>query len=159
MKAIQLATVAALLLSAGCARQAIYQRTAEFREDEYAPFGKPGTARISGQAFLKTRGGDVKLGAGNQVFLNPKTSYSQEWFEQHVLAGKQLSDPDERARKYQRIMTADAQGGFSFDGLPAGEYFVACPIFWSTGSSTTGGWAFSRTTVTDGQQAIVVVTR
>ena len=41
---------------------------------EYAPFLEEGTGVVSGQAFMKTRGGDVKLGAGNTVTLDPITA-------------------------------------------------------------------------------------
>ncbi len=36
-----------------------------------------GTASINGQAFLKTRGGDVKLGAGNAVMMTPDDEWTQ----------------------------------------------------------------------------------
>ncbi len=38
-----------------------------FPEAEYATLKMNGTAVIRGQAFLKTRGGDVKTAAGNEV--------------------------------------------------------------------------------------------
>lgn len=52
-----------------------------FQESEYLALPKTGTATIIGQAFLKTRGGDVKTAAGNEILLNPVTSYSLQWYE------------------------------------------------------------------------------
>lgn len=140
-----------------------YQRQAKFDDGEYASFDRPGAGSLVGQAFLKTRGGDVKYGAANTVILNPVTSYSREWFEQHVLAGKNMSAPDERTGKYQRTTIADGQGGFAFEGLPAGDYYAVCHITWQYatgyGSNTAGGWAFAQVTVKEGQQTRAVVTR
>lgn len=150
-----------LLVAAGCGP---VQRKTQFDEAEYAPYGKPGTSAIVGQAFLKTRAGDVKYGAGNTVYLNPVTNYSREWFELHVLGGKNLAPADSRINQYIREARADGQGGFEFQGIPAGEYYVTCHITWLVPNGTiwpdtTGGWAFAKVKATEGQPVRCVVTR
>ena len=77
------------VLFCGCATMQPQRvpRTAVFNEDEYATYAGDGTATITGQAFVKTRGGDVKFGAGNKVFLNPVTTYSTEWYQKYVIGG------------------------------------------------------------------------
>ena len=47
---------------------------------EYSVFAAGGSLELRGQAFLTTRGGDVKVGAGRMVTLDPATTYSTEWF-------------------------------------------------------------------------------
>ena len=82
-----------LLCTIGCATIP-KPRTVEFIESEYDPYAGSGTGTIAGQAFFRTRGGDVKFGAGCEVHLNPVTSYSTEWFERYVKNYETLQEPD-----------------------------------------------------------------
>jgi len=153
----------ALLGSAGCVITPTPQpRQATFVQAEYDPYAGKGSGSIAGQAFLKTRAGDVKFGAGETVNLNPVTSYSTEWFERAVLAGEALETPDERAAPYRRSCIADGSGQFRFEQLPAGEYYLACPIVWEYptqfGLAKTGGTAKARVTVQENQEARAIVT-
>lgn len=135
-------------------------RTAPYIEEEYAPYVGDGTATITGQAFLKTRGGDVKYGAGNTVVLNPVTAYSSEWFQKAVLEGKAMREPDPRTTAHTRTTTADGEGRFKFANIPSGEYYIACPISWQVGAySSSGGVAYAHISVQEGETVDVVVTR
>ena len=60
---------------------------------KFAPFAGTGSGRIKGSAFLKTRSGDVKLGAGNKVYLMPATAYTDEWFTKSVVDGESGGPP------------------------------------------------------------------
>ena len=123
MERMLLAAVAAASL-ASCAAPRVYVPTPierpPFPEAEYAALAKTGTATVTGQAFLKTRGGDVKTGAGNAVYLNPVTSYSKFAYD-HRLAYDGLSPVDQRMNAYLRQTVADASGRFSFKNVPDGE--------------------------------------
>lgn len=139
-------------------------RLIPFNEAEYTPYAQPGTATITGEAFLKTRGGDVKKGAGNKVYLNPVTSYSTEWYQRGVLGGQLLEPADERARPFFRETLADSDGRFEFQNLPAGEYYLACPIVWEVpigygNTMPTGGWAHARIKVGPGERVRAILTR
>jgi hypothetical protein len=138
------------LFIGGCAYTApapsIHRRVQTVNEAEYTPYMGEGTASISGQAFLKTRGGDVKYGAGEAVVLQPVTTYSKEWWTVSIESGKRMSEPDPRAAAATRSVTADGEGRFKFEKLPAGEYYIACSVSWQyvTGRrnayrATTGG--------------------
>lgn len=72
------AIVGVVLLSTSCAglRPAATVERIAFPQEEYSSLPEAGTAVVHGQAFLKTRGGDVKTAAGEEVILNPVTSYS-----------------------------------------------------------------------------------
>jgi hypothetical protein len=139
-------------------------RNAKFIEAEYAAYKGDGKSTISGQAFLKTRGGDVKYGAGNQVHLNPVTSYSTEWFERGIVGNEPLEKPDDRINPYHRTTVADGFGNFAFEHLPPGQYYVAClitwevPNLWGGGLQTTGAWARAKVTVRDGESVKTIVT-
>lgn len=138
-----------------------YQRQAQFIEAEYAFSAGTGTGRLTGQAFTKTRGGDVKFAAGNPVYLNPVTSYSAEWFEVNVKQNRLMTQPDPRTEKYRRTTTADGSGNFEFDGLPAGDYYVASSIFWEVpgpnGLSHTGSIVGEKVTIKAGETTKVIV--
>lgn len=150
----------ALLAVTGC----VTQRQVAFRESDYEWSTKSGTGTVTGSAFLRTRGGEVRLAAGKDVILNPWGAYTEEWYNLHVLEGKNIGQPDERAWKYQRKTTADAEGKFRFTNLPAGEYVVASHVTWLVNNGTiiaseTGGWAHARVKVEDGKAVDVVATR
>jgi len=120
---------------------------------------------------LKTAGGDVKFGAGNKVLLVPVTPYTTartKLFLRAVdskLANLLTPEADPRLQKYIRSVIADASGTFEFQNIPSGDYYVLCPIFWSVPNFTlstideTGGVAFAKVTVSDGETVKVVVTR
>ena len=128
-----------------------------------------GTGKITGQAFLKTRGGDVRLGAGNTVTLVPNDSWTQQ--AQKLLRS---STPIERLPAAQkeyllrtmRDVKADAQGNFEFANLPAGEYLLYTIITWEVpsgyrygGMETTGGKVEAAESLKDGETLRVILTR
>jgi len=141
----------------------IIQRQARFINDEYAPYRLPGTSVIHGQAFLRTRGGDVKFAAGRTISLNPVTSYSTEWFELGIMQGNILSSPDPRIKPFNKTTIADGMGIFEFTDLPAGEYYVATAIIWEIpsqwGMRSTGGTVGAKTKVGPGQKVKIILTR
>ncbi len=131
---------------------------------EYRPFLDGGTASLTGQAFMKTRGGDVKLAAGNPVHLDPKTTYATEWMWRRGVDFKAFSVPDPNAvfQSARRVTTADAQGRFRFDGLAPGWYYVTTFVRWETGgldTPTQGGILADSVKVDAGKTADIVITR
>jgi hypothetical protein len=102
----------------------------EFPLSEYTMLNTEGTGVVKGQAFLKTRGGDVKTAAGNEIQLNPVTSYSNQWYKDSYLQNKPLTEPDLRYLGYILTTIADAEGKFEFINVPSGEYYLVAPVFW-----------------------------
>ncbi len=104
-----------------------------FPEADYAAFAAGGTATISGQAFLRTVGGDVKTGAGSDVTLDPVTDYSRVWWDNFGSwwSKKKEIPPDQRFRSARRFTQADAEGKFQFTGLAPGRYFLRSVVVWS----------------------------
>ena len=122
-------------------------RQFSFNPSEYAKYEESGTGSIVGEAFLRTRGGDIKRGAGVRVYLIPKTLYAMEWLYLEQTLGRQMIPPVEpQLMKYVQSTVADSAGQFEFTNLPSGKYHVACEIFWSVPGITPGGTVYSRQT-------------
>jgi len=136
-----------------------------FPEQEYQNLQKSGSAVVKGQAFLKTRGGDVKVAAGNEVILNPVTSYSNEWYEKGYVLQMNLVEPDPRLWNYMKKTVADGSGRFVFKDVPPGEYYVTTVITWEAATGyqgalqVQGGTVTNKITVNDGDEIDVIVTR
>ncbi len=101
-------------------------------ESEYRPYQQAGTGAISGQAFLVTRSGDAKKAAGKTVTLDPLTSLSRNWW--NAAKAYQRLEPrlpdDPKFLAARKTTTADAEGRFTFEGLPAGDYLVRTTVQW-----------------------------
>lgn len=147
------------LLFAGCV--APVKQSVPFDDSAFAWAAGKGTATIAGSAFLKTRGGDVKVGAGNNVELIPVTPYTIERFRTSVNLPLEARDP--RLSKHIRTTLADAQGNFEFKEIPPGDYFLACIIQWQygtgLGTATTGGQAIALVSVKSDEVKKVVLTK
>ncbi len=139
------------------------KRQAAFVESEFAPYAGAGTSTVTGQAFLKTRGGEVRFGAGCEVVMVPVTSYTTETHQRAVMGGERLGPHDSRYATYRRTTIADGNGNFEFRNVPAGEYYLDCVIQWEYptqyGPAPTGGAAFGQVRVTSGETVKVVLTR
>jgi hypothetical protein len=159
-----LAILAVCVLSISCAAPRPKPRMTEVIASEYAPYEKAGTGVLVGQAFLKTRGGEVRYGAGNKVYLHPVTTFSTEWYTRQAVGGELLEPTqDPIAARNNRVTTADGNGNFRFEGLPAGEYYVVCPIVWEAVGhlgylEPTGGYAHAQVKVSDGKETRAIVT-
>lgn len=129
---------------------------------EYAASLAGGTGAISGQAFMKTRGGDVKLAAGNIAYLDPVTTYAREWWtlRGRFESGIEMRSPDALFNAAQRQVIVDAQGKFRFEKLAAGRYFVRSTVKWYVGGSygMQGGLVSAEVEVKAGETTEVILT-
>jgi hypothetical protein len=160
MQKFGLFLAAVVLLSSGC----VAERKVMFNDDEFRPYAEKGNAIILGEAFLRTRGGDIKKGFGNPVYLVPVTTYTQEWFDRVVKWNLPMAPPDPRYSQYERVATVDMDGRFEFTDLPAGQYYVATKIEWEVPDKngwthTAGGWASAMVKVALGEKKKVVATQ
>ena len=145
-------------------KRAPVERDRPFISLEYDAYRVNGTGSVSGQAFLRTRGGEVKFGAGANVHLVPVTSYSFEWYNREILGDEVLHERDARAEFFHWTARADGFGEFVIEDLPEGEYFLASEVYWEIqGPSgefhSAGGWAHARAKVRDGRSTRAVLTR
>lgn len=143
---------------AGCSRS--YYMATPFNESEFIPYLGYGTSTIQGQAFLKTRGGQVRYAAGNTITLIPVTQYSREVW--NASSYGRVTNIDERWYIYVRKATADGFGNFEFKNIPAGEYYIECSIFWEVpgryGLERTGTVVKKQTKVRPNQTVKLVLT-
>lgn len=107
---------------------------------EYSTYDTNGSGILTGQAFLTTRGGDVKVAAGRQVTLDPATSYARQWNYQYggELARFSEVPPAPEFSRHRRVTIADGSGRFRFTDLPVGNYIVRSEVTWETGAVDTG---------------------
>lgn len=147
-----------------CAALQPYQMQTVSVPGQYSIYAQQGTAIITGQAFLKTRGGDVKYAAGNTIFLIPITPHTEEYvsvavIQRRVPVSGYQAPPQNAIRK----VIGDGEGRFQFTTIPAGEYYILTDITWEvpsrTGSTRTGGTAYARVSVADGQSVTNIVNK
>jgi len=127
---------------------------------EYAAYAGSGTASILGQAFLRTRGGEVRVAAGELVTAEPGTLIALEYMKR---ASLRPAWPEAVATR--RSTTADAEGRFTFRDLPAGRWLILSQVYWEVPTSTlvgvtlrpTGGVVFNVVEVEPGAKKEGVV--
>lgn len=133
-----------------------------------AKYSAAGSGKITGQAFLKTRGGNVRLGAGNSIMLMPDDAWTRRavaLMKTDPGANKLPSEIATYLARTIRTEQADAQGNFEFGDLPAGLYRLHTLILWEVptgyryGMETTGGEVETVALVKDGATARVMLTR
>lgn len=100
-----------------------------------------GPAIVSGQAFLRQRGGGVVTCAGARVRLLP----SPEADVGH----------DRRCRACRETV-CDAQGRFRFDGVPARAWILSTEVRWVVAGFTEGGVLTEILAVKPGRNEIVL---
>lgn len=148
----------------------VYERKATFQPEDYVPYQAKGTATLSGEAFLKTRGGEVRYAVGERILLIPATAYGKEFLDADLIRQEEDIRPalDKRIYLAIRSAQADSVGRFSFLDLPEGNYLLYASIYWevpkySPGigsySASTGGRIWQPVLVRNGEQKTVVLTR
>jgi hypothetical protein len=149
--------VAVALLS-GCPQNPTMTRGELLNQNEYAQYRVPGTSVIEGQVVLDLPSGERVYGGNCQVRLLPITSSTTYYIQSVVMPGE-VKPPKQTLQDVSWIAQADALGRFRFTALPAGNYYLTCPMAWLQGGEARQGIAFAQTQVGPGQTVSVVVTR
>jgi len=144
--------------------------TAGVSEAEYASYLAPtGNASLAGRGFV-TDGGREQPAAGQPVTLDPATSSARRWYERFGMVCNTFdssASPDDLFRRTRRTTVTDADGNFTFSGLPPGTYFVRTRVLWDAPEPTDGlhkitqQYAFvsSAVTVTEGEQRQIALSQ
>lgn len=139
-----------------------YNAADAFNDDDFRWSKESGNGEISGQAFLKTRGGDVKTCAGNPVILIPNNRYTQE--SSRAAMSGYYGGVTHHAYYYQyrRQAICDASGRFSFKDIPAGSWAVQALVNWEAptgnGLVSQGGYLYKGINLRGGEKAEVIMT-
>ncbi|WP_226663284.1 hypothetical protein [Microbulbifer aggregans] len=149
-----------------------FQLTSQFDANEVSWSEGKGTATISGQSFVQTRGGQPRTCAGRPVNLVPVSAYAEERIR--ILYGNTYQGynsaftgvkakfvPDVfEFRSTIRNATCDAQGNFEFSGIPAGDYFVISSITWVVDNPfiPQGGTMMKKVSIAEGESTRAILT-
>ncbi|HEO98376.1 MAG: carboxypeptidase regulatory-like domain-containing protein [Campylobacterales bacterium] len=97
----------------------------QFPVNEYNAFATSGQGTIKGKIYLTSSyTGTRVLGGGTRLYLNPMTSYSNQWYEVSYIGGKKMQKADARLFNYLRFTAAESDGSFAFYGVPSGKYYL-----------------------------------
>lgn len=102
-----------------------YMERIDFPVDEYKHIRKTGRSTVSGMVYLENSHTSQKqMGQKVKLYLNPVTSYSQQWYQESYLGGYKMSKSDPRLYNYLKFTMSDTNGKFNFFGIPAGQYYL-----------------------------------
>lgn len=150
-----------IILAMSCAKR--YEMLTPYNVAEHSRFAGKGTATISGQAFSKTMGGDVKYAAGEKIYLIPKTSYTTEFIDaKSKLSNINIESLNGHIFSVGRVATGNGAGQFIFKDIVPGVYYVYTQIVWHYYQggylAQTGGPAWAEAIAQPGDSTYVVVT-
>jgi hypothetical protein len=102
-----------------------------FPVGEYSRLRKRGRSTVTGTIYLEnSNSGEKIVGKKVKLWLNPVTSYSNQWYQEDYLGGYKLSKIDKRIYNYMKLEYSNVDGKFTFSGIPRGDYYlvgsVAC---------------------------------
>lgn len=137
----------------------------DISDSDLERYSGPGPCSIHGQAFLKTRGGDVRYGAGEVVTLMPDIPLLSEIIRINSTRDQYAVLPTEVHSKWQQVKRqtqADGEGEFEFNGIPCGSWIVESQVTWEVvesrySTSTQGGAVSRRVTVSPQDSPIRVM--
>ena len=96
----------------------------EFPESEYYRLTRTGKGTVKGTIYVKDYYDKRVLGASTRLYLNPITSYSEQWYEESYLGGFKMQKADSRLFNYLKFTASDKNGKFAFYGVPSGSYYL-----------------------------------
>ena len=97
----------------------------DFPVDDYKRIKKIGRSTVSGSVYLENSYTSEKvMGKKVKLYLNPVTSYSEQWYQESYLGGYKMSKSDPRLYNYLKFTISNADGKFDFFGVPSGQYYL-----------------------------------
>ncbi len=141
-KIVSMTLLAASL--AGCSEVATVPLKTQWKESDYAAYTKVGTGAVTGEAFMRQRGGAVVTCAGSEVLLVPDEGIFSEIVQINE-SGKKVAPLKEKINTTAiKATKCDAQGKFSFQQIPAGMWIIQTNVKWETPGHVAQGSFLSR---------------
>ncbi len=94
-----------------------------FPDDEYSQLPTTGNSTIKGVIAITYNGRQI-LGRQTRLYLNPVTSYSNQWYRESYLGGHKMGKSDPRLFNYLKFTASNSNGQFAFYGVPKGSYYL-----------------------------------
>lgn len=104
------------------------KRKIAYNATQYVPYTQKGEAKISGSVCPIMDDGKKKCFANVPVYINPVTDYSDEWYARGWAGTEFLEAADKRVLPFNKHVLTDEKGNYTFEGLPAGSYYVVTQI-------------------------------
>jgi hypothetical protein len=95
-----------------------------FPVSEYNRLARTGKGTISGTIYVNDSYGKKIVGSGTRLYLNPVTSYSNQWYNASYIGGAKMQKADSRLFNYLRFTASDTNGKYAFYGVPSGSYYL-----------------------------------
>ncbi len=98
---------------------------------EAAPYLTQGTATLTGKAYAIDVEGNKHYASGSRaVWLIPKTSMSDQWYDVMYLKRQDLTRANDKVYDLVRYTRPMSKGEFKFSNLPNGKYYLVAYIGW-----------------------------
>ena len=92
---------------------------------EYKRLQKRGTSTVRGNIYAENvNSGEKIMGKKVKMWLNPVTSYSNQWYQEDYLGGYKFTKVDKRIYNYMKLEYSKVDGSFNFSGVPRGDYYL-----------------------------------
>lgn len=133
--------LAAVILAGCVAPQTAPPLAVKFSPEQHRPYLAAGDRKVTGQAFLRQKGGGVVTCAGAEVILFPDTPFFRGVIAQ-LLRRRAIAEADRVPQEFMQAVKrgqCDAQGRFAFYGLPDAGYVAVTKVIWRAGYTTEGG--------------------
>ena len=95
-----------------------------FPVSEYNNLAKMGKGTLSGTIYVNDTYGKKIVGSGTRLYLNPVTSYSNQWYNASYIGGAKMEKADSQLFNYLRFTASDTNGKYAFYGVPSGSYYL-----------------------------------
>ncbi len=99
---------------------------------EYNRLPRTGKGTVKGTIYVNSPYDKKVFGAGTRLYLNPVTSYSDQWYNDSYVGGNKMEKADSRLFNYLKFTAADSSGVFAFYGVPSGSYYLIGTVQCST---------------------------
>ena len=130
----------AIVMFISCVQQKTYTIKTPFHSEYWHMGIETGNCNLEGQAFLKTKGGDVKTCAGEEVILMPYNAYTQELYNVTKHGNfDTASNFDPSIKNYCKVTTCDDNGDFQFKNLPSGKWLLYTRVVWEAPGGNSSG--------------------